>query len=231
MSDHLALWNAVDDIDPKFTKPITGKDYSGTSPQPHYLIKLATEHLGPVGHGFGWDVVAEGFQQMGDTHLHWCRISFWWVKGDTRGHFDAYGQTKAAYVTSKGTHRVDEDAPKKSLTDAVVKALSQIGFAANIFLGRWDDSKYVAQVNADFREAEKPKPDPEAEQKAAERAKAHQAGVDWAKGCADKAEDRDGLTKLFASLGDDMKKDPGVRDYFKTKAATLPPAAQKEAAE
>lgn len=158
---NLDLWNAVDDIDPKFTKPISGRDYSGTSPNPQYLIKLATEKLGPVGHGFGWTVTADGFQQMGDNYLHWCRIRFWWKLDGATGDFEAYGQTKAAYTTSGGKYRVDEDAPKKSLTDAITKALSQLGFAANIFLGRWDDNKYVQAVNEEFRAEERAKPDPD----------------------------------------------------------------------
>ena len=57
--------------------------------------------------------------------------------------------------------RVDEDAPKKSLTDAIVKAASQVGIAANIFLGRWDDQKYVAQVNAEYREEERQQAKPQ----------------------------------------------------------------------
>jgi hypothetical protein len=40
---------------------------------------------------------------------------------------------------------VDEDAGKKSVTDGMVKCLSMIGFAGDIFSGRWDDSKYVAR--------------------------------------------------------------------------------------
>lgn len=160
-SANLALWEKHEDIDPKFTKAITGRDYGGTSPNPQYVIKCLTDLFGPVGLGFGWRVVAEGFQPFGDTSLHWCRIEFWHT--DRANTFEAYGQTKAAYVTSKGTMRVDEDAPKKSLTDAIVKAASQIGVAANIFLGRWDDQKYVAEVNAEFRKEERAKPaDPEA---------------------------------------------------------------------
>lgn len=152
---NLDLWNKVDDIDPKFTKPITGRDYQGTSPNPQYLIKLATEHLGPVGKGFGWYVLAENFQPLGDTVLHWCRIRFWWRDEGGKEHtVDQYGQTKAQYTTRNGRVLVDEDAPKKSLTDAVVKALSHLGFAANIFLGRWDDQKYVAQVREEYRNAD-----------------------------------------------------------------------------
>ena len=151
-NDNLALWDRFADIDPKFTKPITGKPYKGTSPNPHYIIRCLTEMFGPVGSGFGWEVRAEGFQPLGEETLHWCRIRFW--HGDGAG-FDAYGQTKAHMKTKNGM-MVDEDAPKKSLTDAITKAAAQVGIASNIFLGRWDDSRYVAEVNADYRNAEAP---------------------------------------------------------------------------
>jgi len=158
MSSNLDLWDMFADIDPKFTKPITGKPYKGTSPNPQYIIRCLTEMFGPVGVGFGWEVTAEGFTPLGDEVLHWCRIRFW--HGNGKG-FDAYGQTKALMKTKSG-FMADEDAPKKSLTDAIVKAASQIGVGANIFLGRWDDQKYVAEVNREFRDEERAeqKPDP-----------------------------------------------------------------------
>lgn len=151
---NLDLWNKYADIDPAFTKKITGKDYSGTSPNPQYVVRCLTEMFGPVGKGFGWVVLAENFEPLGDTHLHWCRIRFWWRDDQGEHSVEEYGQTKAAYVTSQGKHRVDEDAPKKSLTDAIIKGASHLGIAANIFLGRWDDQKYVAQVNEEYRSAE-----------------------------------------------------------------------------
>lgn len=151
--DNLKLWTAHEDIDPKFTKPITGKPYKGTSPNPQYVIWCLTEMFGPVGQGFGWTVVAEDFKQLGDEVLHWCRIEFWHT--DRSNKFDAYGQTKAAYPKRDGGFVVDEDAPKKSLTDAIIKAASHIGIGANIFLGRWDDQKYVQEVNAEYRADER----------------------------------------------------------------------------
>lgn len=147
----LDLWNRFADIDPKFTKKITGKPYQGTSPSPQYVIRCLTEMFGPVGVGFGWSVTSEGFQPLGEEILHWCRIRFW--HGSPENGYEAYGQTKALMNTRNG-QMSDEDAPKKSLTDAIVKAASHIGIAANIFLGRWDDQKYVAGVNADYRNAE-----------------------------------------------------------------------------
>ena len=156
MTGNLETWDRFADIDPAFTKTITGKDYKGTSPNPHYVIQCLTEMFGPVGQGFGWNVIAEDIQSFGDTTVHWCRISFW--HNDRANTFEAYGQTKMSYMTRGNSPylKVDEDAPKKSLTDAITKAASQIGVAAGIFLGRWDDSKYVAEVNAEYRADENP---------------------------------------------------------------------------
>lgn len=151
--DNMSTWDALANIDPKYTKPITGKPYKGTSPNPHYIVKMLTEHFGRVGEGWGVRVVSEGFQPLGDEVLHWCRIEMWHTARENT--FEAYGQTKAVMKTRNGM-MTDEDAPKKSFTDAMTKAASYIGAAANIFLGRYDDSKYVEQVNQAFREAERP---------------------------------------------------------------------------
>jgi hypothetical protein len=143
------------------TKGITGKDYKGTSPNAQHVIWCLTDLFGPVGHGFGWRVVADGIERFDDTAIHWCRIEFWHT--DRANTFEAYGQTKMAYMT-RGENsylKVDEDAPKKSLTDAITKAASQIGIAANIFLGRWDDNKYVANVASDFAKKAAPPKDPD----------------------------------------------------------------------
>lgn len=160
MADNLKTWNALADIDPKFTKPITGKPYKGTSPNPHYIVKMLTDHFGPVGQGWGVRVVAEGFQPLGEEVIHWCRVEMWHTKRENT--FEAYGQTKALMKTRNGM-MADEDAPKKSFTDAMTKAASYVGAGANIFLGRYDDSKYVEQVNREFRQAEnKAERDPKA---------------------------------------------------------------------
>lgn len=159
MSDNLSLWDQFADIDPKFTKPISGKDYGGTSPNAHYVIRCLTEMFGPIGQGFGWHVIAENIEHFGETAVHWCRIEFWHT--DRKNTFETYGQTKMAYKTQKGYIKVDEDAPKKSMTDAVTKAAAQVGVAANIFLGRWDDNQYVQEVNREFRQKENAASQPE----------------------------------------------------------------------
>lgn len=146
---NMEIWKANQTTDPAAVKAITGRQYQGTSPSPQYLLAKATAQFGPVGLGFGWRVLAEHWRSYGDTTLHTCRIEFWWRDGEgAANRWEEYGETKIAYVAASGKQMVDDDGPKKSLTDAIVKALSRLGFSADIFLGRWDDAKYVAQLEA-----------------------------------------------------------------------------------
>lgn len=153
-TDNMALWNEVCITDPKAVKPITGKPYQGNSPKPYWIIQRATEVFGPVGIGWGVTVKSERFERLGEFDvLHVAVVSVWFVRDGKRSEtFDQMGGTKAAYKSSKGTLIVDEDAGKKSVTDGMVKCLSMIGFAGDIFSGQWDDSKYVEHAAEHFRE-------------------------------------------------------------------------------
>ncbi len=154
MNDNKALWLQAFVTDPKAVKPITGKQYQGNSPKPYWLIERATEVFGPIGIGWGVVVKSERFERMGEFDvLHVAVVSVWYVKDGKRSEtFDQMGGTKAAYKTAKGSLMVDEDAGKKSVTDGMVKCLSMIGFAGDIFSGRWDDSKYIAEARLHYEE-------------------------------------------------------------------------------
>lgn len=152
MNANKALWNSVCVTDPAAVKPITGKQYRGNSPKPYWIVERLTDTFGPCGLGWGFSVVNERFERFGEgasaESLHIALISFWYVHTGPlgqaqRGELQQIGQTKAAYTTSSGKFLLDEDAPKKSVTDALVKCASYLGFAGDIFSGRWDDSKYV----------------------------------------------------------------------------------------
>ena len=141
--DNLTLWSAVEKTDPTQVKPITGKPYKGTSPKPYYLVRKATETFGPCGIGWGFQIVNERVEDgsAGDK-VHIAHVRVWYLWDGKRGEVDHVGQTMFAGKNKNGQY-TDEDAPKKSVTDALVKALSMIGFAGDIFMGRYDDSKYV----------------------------------------------------------------------------------------
>jgi len=157
MSDNMKLWKSVCVTDPAAVKPITGKQYKGNSPKPYWIIQRATEVFGPCGIGWGIEVVSERFERFGDTEsLHIARVLVWFVHDGKRGQIEQMGQTRASYMSSGGKFIVDEDAPKKSVTDGMVKCLSMLGFAGDIFSGQWDDSKYVEWAAEETRRREAP---------------------------------------------------------------------------
>lgn len=149
----LDLWNRVEKTDPAHVKAITGKSYQGTSPKPHYLVRKATETFGPCGIGWGFSIVDERIEEgAGGERIHIARVRVWYEWEGKRGEVEHVGGTQFSGTRRNGNPFTDEDAPKKSVTDALVKALSMIGFAGDIFMGRYDDSKYVADVRAEFAE-------------------------------------------------------------------------------
>lgn len=151
--ENMALWNTVCVTDPAAVKKITGKPYQGNSPKPYWLIQRATEVFGPCGKGWGIEVKSEGFHRMTATDvMHSAVVVVWYMRDGVRCQIEQMGQTKACYEKSAGGFMVDEDAGKKSVTDGMVKCLSMIGFAGDIFSGRWDDSGYVNWAAEQFAE-------------------------------------------------------------------------------
>ena len=154
--DNMKLWQSVCVTDPRAVKPITGKQYKGNSPKPYWVIQRATEVFGPCGLGWGVQILSERFERFGDEALHIAHVKVWYLQDGVRGEIEQMGQTRAAYTSAAGKHIVDEDAPKKSATDGMVKCLSMLGFAGDIFSGQWDDSKYVAWAAEETRRREMP---------------------------------------------------------------------------
>jgi hypothetical protein len=152
-NENMKLWNQVCVTDPKAVKAITGKPYKGHSPKPYWLIQRATEVFGPCGQGWGVEVKSESFHRMTETDvMHSAVVTVWYMQDGKRCQIEQMGQTKACYEKSGGGMMLDEDAGKKSVTDGMVKCLSMIGFAGDIFSGRWDDSNYVEWAGQQFEE-------------------------------------------------------------------------------
>lgn len=149
--ENMKFWESVKKTDPKRVKAITGKQYKGNSPQPYYLVERMTESFGMCGIGWGLNIINERMERLTDTDvLHVAVVELWYIAKEKKGTITQIGQTKAAYKKSDGGMLVDEDAPKKSVTDAMTKCMSYLGFAGDIFSGQWDDSKYVQELNAEF---------------------------------------------------------------------------------
>jgi len=148
---NLAVWVREEATDPKFTKPITGKGFGGTALNGTYVMKRLTAAFGPVGWGWGYRVIAfDDVHFQSGASLNFCHIEFWYFpfgradeKEQRRAAFEQVGGTELAGKRSSGKDYADDEARKKSLTDAILKAASHIGIGGDIHLGMFDDSKYV----------------------------------------------------------------------------------------
>ena len=154
------LWNAVAVTNPNFVKSFTrGGGFSGTAINATYQAQKATETFGPCGIGWGIDILEERYQDgapliqdgtvVGKEVIHVLRAKLWYVYQGKRGEVIHFGQTLFTGRNKDGFF-TDEEAPKKSLTDAMSKCLSLIGFSADVHLGLYDDSKYVADLRKEF---------------------------------------------------------------------------------
>jgi len=154
-TNNLKIWNAVEATDPKYTKQFNrGGGFKGTATNATYLAKKATQQFGPLGLGWGWNVIDEKYQPGHDKDvIHVVRIKLWYVLDGQRGEIEHFGQTQFVGKNKNG-HFTDEEAPKKSLTDAISKCLSGLGFAADIHLGLYDDNRYVNDLKRDFRDGD-----------------------------------------------------------------------------
>lgn len=157
-TENMSIWKLVEKTDVRYTKEARVGGQNITSLNGTAMIMKATEVFGPAGIGFGWSVLDERYDKgvemfygEGDKRVslgfelnHTVKISFWFKLNGERGEIEQYGCTPYLYKSKFGT-TTDGEAPKKSLTDAIKKALSMLGFSADVFLGLFDDRDYVAQ--------------------------------------------------------------------------------------
>ncbi|MEQ5321490.1 hypothetical protein ABN267_10115 [Providencia rettgeri] len=176
-TNHLNIWKQVQRTDSRFTKPLDGMGFVGTSINSTYMFMRATEIFGPIGEGWGYEIIEEKmidgkplvepvldahhkqvamrFLRDGDGTLlfeqnHSIKIRFWYIiEGETRGEFESYGATPYRYQTKQGI-RTDSEVIKKSLTDSIKKALSMLGFSSDVFMGMHDNPEYVASNKLEY---------------------------------------------------------------------------------
>lgn len=140
MDKNLELWNSVCKSDPKYLKKVTLGARSFTSIDPQYQIMMATKAFGPVGEGWGWYANTHFINLSNGDIAVVSEVEVWTKEQGNR--FGSFPGCRKFFDSVKG--RLNEDAPKMSVTDGLTKALSHLGFNADVFLGEMDGNKYAA---------------------------------------------------------------------------------------
>lgn len=156
MTDTMRIWNAVSKTDPANTKRVNQRGgFTAISAQSQ--IMEATRQFGPIGEGWGYDAGEPIFKD----NLAFVPVTLWHTAKDPNDVFKhTFGPMfgGAEWISTKG--HLDSDALKKATTDAITKLLSQLGFNADVFLGLFDDNKYVEQVRREFSDEQSSGPAP-----------------------------------------------------------------------
>jgi hypothetical protein len=142
--DNMKLWKSVETTDPNFTKKVNQRG-GFTAIGAQYQLRTATETFGPF--GWGWGVKDERIEKWEDVGLAVYQATLWY-------NIDGYGTDDETYGTIpihssikyQNNGRVDDDFMKKVATDALTKGLSKLGFNADVFMGMFDDNKYVNKL-------------------------------------------------------------------------------------
>lgn len=145
MSNNLKIWSAVEKTDLSFTKHVNQRGgYTAISPQ--YQLKCATEQFGAYGAGFGLCVSDLDFSLFESTGMVIHKAVFFYVVDGQRYEFPITNAIEAARTNAQGKRFVDVDFAKKVETNTVSKALSKLGFNADVFMGFHEDQSYLAEL-------------------------------------------------------------------------------------
>ncbi len=203
MSDKLNLWSLVEATDPQHTKQANVSGMTITAINPQSQRKMATAAFGPFGIGWGVSDVSHSFVTFGTTTMATYEAVLWYVWEGERGQFPIASTVKVVYQTNKGYERIDDEWLKKAATDALTKGLSFLGFNADVFMGLYDDNRYVNQL-AETGAATQPEKLDDQKAKAELRA---QWNLTKAK-LAAIIPDKQVLDELIAGIKNDAENDP-----------------------
>ena len=140
--NNMELWDKVSETDPGETKAVSYGARKFTAIDAYAQIKRATGLWGPYGTDWGL-----------------FRLETW-VDGEYLFLKAIFRHPNDGEFPVANNIKVGDDCVKKITTDTLTKALSMLGFNADVFLGKFDDNKYVADMKAKYKKdnpSEKPK--------------------------------------------------------------------------
>ena len=146
--DNMKLWESVETTDPNFTKKVNQRG-GFTAIGAQYQLRTATETFGPF--GTGWGVKDERIEKWEDVGLAVYTGTLWYIPAEFKKGIPVIKEEPSEFpihssIKYHSNGRVDDDFMKKVATDALTKGLSKLGFNADVFMGKFDDNKYVNKL-------------------------------------------------------------------------------------
>jgi hypothetical protein len=148
---NLELWNKVEKTNPNYTKKAKVGGMTITAIAPQYQIMMVTEQFGVYGKTWGFKNVELDYSLVENYDMVVFKGTFFFPEGQ----FEIVNSCKLFMDRNK--KMLDDNFAKKIETDTLTKAISKLGFNADIFLGKFDDVRYLNEVKEEFKpKVEKP---------------------------------------------------------------------------
>lgn len=133
---NLHVWKQCDVTDPNFTSRVK-TTHEFTTVDAHYMRFRATCLWGPYGQAWGLRDIQYGFVngpdgQPAEVHM---QATFFYPDG-------------AFEIVNDWMWRRAGESLKKLMTNTINKALSYLGFSADVWMGEFDDDQYKPQADA-----------------------------------------------------------------------------------
>jgi len=163
--DNMKLWKSVCTTNPSDTKGFKGKGgFQGTAICAQSQRRVATEQWGPFGDKWGIRDETYDITQLGDD-FHNTVIIYRGTLYYPTGEFGLCSDIDMfTYSLKYKNWSRNNDVCKKARTDALTKGLSELGFNADVFLGKFDDNKYVQEQRRKEQAENAPPPSPPQQQ-------------------------------------------------------------------
>jgi len=137
--DNLQLWKSVEVTPSSWLKSATINGNKIKAINPQKQLKQATEAFGPYGSSWGLKDCKRTILDFEETvKLLFLECTFFYPEGE----FQISNMQKLCYTSKGSRYIVDDEAPKKLETNTISKALSKLGFASDVFEGRFDKQGY-----------------------------------------------------------------------------------------
>jgi hypothetical protein len=146
--ENLKLWKSVEKTPPDMTKHV--KIRGGfTTVDPQWQLRVATALWGPYGCRWGMRNLDYKIVEIHatDAQGHYLESAVF-LKADF--FYPSEGKEVSFEVLNDDKFRSGDDTLKKLVTNTRSKALSWLGFSADVFLGKFDDTSYVKDLKVKF---------------------------------------------------------------------------------
>ncbi len=138
-NENMSIWSQLCVTPPEHARPSTITQNDGTRltlVKSQYRLQKLTEIFGPVGYGWGWEIVERWIDTWGSVQCAYVAVKLWY---HTSGHDSCKVETGVQVGGTIVGENVD-NIWKSSITDGIAKCAASIGLCSDAYMGEFSDT-------------------------------------------------------------------------------------------